>query len=27
VTATQGFRHTDAIVESTKRLTEVQAAK
>jgi cytochrome c len=27
VTATQGFRHTDAIVESTKRLSEVQAAK
>jgi type 1 glutamine amidotransferase len=26
VTATQGFRHTDAIVESTKRLREVQAA-
>src|SRR5262245_43014681 len=27
VTATQGFRHTEAIVESTKRLSEVQAAK
>src|SRR5262245_25199234 len=27
VTATHGFRHTDAIVESTKRLTDVQAAK
>jgi cytochrome c len=26
VTATHGFRHTEAIVESTKRLTEVQAA-